>query len=355
MEQLLRSKQALAWFLVLGFVGALLYLQLRTWREFDWRTFFVQTTSGMHWLNISVAIALVFLGYWLRAVRWKVFLRPVKKTASWSLFPPTLVGFTSLALFGRPGELARPYLTARRERLSMASQVGVWTVERVFDLASFALIAAIEICRGAMPGGVNRYRMAGVLFVAGTVALGLAVVLIWYKGEAVVFLVERSLRSRPHVARRLVDKLRAFHDGLNTIADGWSFFEVAALSLALWYSLALVHLEILRAYPALASLGFSSAVVLVGFSIVGGLVQLPAVGGGAQIATILALVHVFGVPRELAVSCGILLWLVTFQAVIPVGLAIARREHVSIRRIESAVEQRAAPTSEAAAREDFAA
>jgi hypothetical protein len=39
------------------------------------------------------------------------------------------------------------------------------------------------------------------------------------------------------------------------------------------------------------------------------------------------------VPRELAVSCGIQLWLTTFMSIIPLGLWFAHREHVSLRRL----------------------
>jgi hypothetical protein len=70
--------------------------------------------------------------------------------------------------------------------------------------------------------------------------------------------------------------------------------------------------------------------LLMGFSMIGGLVQLPAVGGGAQLATIVAMVNLLGFPRELAVSAGILLWLVSFHAVTPIGLVLARRAHVSL-------------------------
>jgi hypothetical protein len=42
---------------------------------------------------------------------------------------------------------------------------------------------------------------------------------------------------------------------------------------------------------------------------------------------------IYGIPPELAVSCGILLWIVTFMAVIPVGLVLARREHLSLRKL----------------------
>jgi glycosyltransferase 2 family protein len=85
----------------------------------------------------------------------------------------------------------------------------------------------------------------------------------------------------------------------------------------------------------------SHVLLLMGFSMVGSVAQLPAVGGGSQLAVIAALQLIYGIPPELAVSCGILLWLVTFMACIPVGLALAHREHLSLRKIseESRQEQ----------------
>jgi hypothetical protein len=60
---------------------------------------------------------------------------------------------------------------------------------------------------------------------------------------------------------------------------------------------------------------------------------LPGVGGGSQLATIAALEHIFDVPKELAASCGIMLWLVTFMAVVPAGLFLAHRERLSLRQL----------------------
>ena len=60
---------------------------------------------------------------------------------------------------------------------------------------------------------------------------------------------------------------------------------------------------------------------------------MPAVGGGSQFAVISALQVVYGIPPELAVSCGILLWLVTFMACIPVGLGFAHHEHLSLHKL----------------------
>jgi len=76
---------------------------------------------------------------------------------------------------------------------------------------------------------------------------------------------------------------------------------------------------------------------------VGSLVQLPAIGGGMQAATIGGINHYFNVPGEMAVSCGIMLWLICFMVVIPAGLILAHREHLSFTKIsqESAGEQEA--------------
>jgi hypothetical protein len=77
-----------------------------------------------------------------------------------------------------------------------------------------------------------------------------------------------------------------------------------------------------------------------GFSILGSVIQLPAVGGGSQLATVAALVHVFHMPKELAVSCGISLWLVTFASIVPLGLILGQREGFSLRRLSRESERK---------------
>jgi hypothetical protein len=86
-----------------------------------------------------------------------------------------------------------------------------------------------------------------------------------------------------------------------------------------------------------------------GASMIGSMVQLPGVGGGSQLATIATLEKVFDVPKELAASCGIMLWLVTFVAAVPVGLFLAHRERLSLRKLseETEKEEEVAPLDQA--------
>ena len=88
------------------------------------------------------------------------------------------------------------------------------------------------------------------------------------------------------------------------------------------------------------------ALLVMGASMVGSVVQLPGVGGGSQLAVIELLSsdifknEPYNITRELAVSVGMLCWLVTFMAVIPAGLIMAHRERISLRMIsrESEIE-----------------
>ncbi len=83
--------------------------------------------------------------------------------------------------------------------------------------------------------------------------------------------------------------------------------------------------------------------LLMASSMVGSLIQLPGVGGGSQLATMRCWITSLGSPPELATSCGIMLWLVTFIAVVPVGLLLAHRERLSLRKLSRRATRRSKP------------
>src|SRR5262249_1481856 len=108
--------------LVLVVLAGLVYVQVRTVRTVEWHRFWA-ATQNTHKFYLVAGIALVYVDYFLRALRWKIMLRPVCPEArSGDLVAPTMIGFTGLALLGRPGEFIRPYLIARKQSLNMSSQ-----------------------------------------------------------------------------------------------------------------------------------------------------------------------------------------------------------------------------------------
>lgn len=105
-------------------------------------------------------------------------------------------------------------------------------------------------------------------------------------------------------------------------------------SLGMWYAIALAYKAVTHSYgvPAL-DIPVLQILILMGASMAGSILQLPGVGGGSQLAVIALLSGPFHAPTEMAASCGILLWLVTFAAVVPSGLILAHHERLSLRKL----------------------
>ncbi|MFB3814997.1 MAG: lysylphosphatidylglycerol synthase transmembrane domain-containing protein [Terriglobales bacterium] len=346
------KKRALILVAVVLVLAALVYLQFREWRRFDWGTFARVTrdlVQGRHLWHLLTATALIYSTYLLRAVRWKLFLKPVCHARLRSLVPTQYIGFTGLALLGRPGELIRPYLIARKENLTVSSQMAVWTVERIFDIGAFGALVSVDIFvfgdrlprlpvsafGHRLPGSVLEWLAAVLL--AAVAVMGIGAYYVRRNGSWFADAIERRLAPvSPKLSGSVCQKIRSFGEGLNTIKDTASFLQIALVSLAIWFVIALAYRHVLHAYsqPVLGEMQVPEVLLLMAASMVGSLIQLPAVGGGSQLAVIsmLSSPEWFGVPRELAVSAGMLLWLVTFMAVIPAGLALAHHEHVSLRK-----------------------
>ena len=339
----MNKKRIVIYGVVLAVLAVLVYLQFRQWRNFDWGRF-LEHARDVIWRHVFYAVALGYLAYFLRAVRWKIFLRPVRKDASTvSLIPPTIIGFTALALLGRPGELIRPYLIARRVKLSLSSQLAVWIVERIFDIAAFTVLMASAIFlptklrdfAAARPDVFLWLHLAGYLLSALVLGFFLGALLVNYKGPAMANWVEgRFSHLASNLGHRIAQRIREFAAGLNTIHGPVSFLLISVVSVFMWWCIAFSYKEVTHAYGApMQDMSVTSVLLLMGSSMVGSMLQLPGVGGGSQLATIEALDKIYRVPSELAVSCGILLWLVTFVAIIPVGLLLAHRERISLRKL----------------------
>jgi len=334
----MKKRQTFLYLLLAVVLLALVYLQVRTWRHFDWAVFIAKTRQA-NWLMVALSVALIYFDYYLRAVRWAIFLRPVKKVTAMSLTPSQFIGFTGLALLGRPGELIRPYIIARKQGLSVASQLAVWTVERIFDTGAFGTMLMISsvIFRDQLRtlpyfDKFVRYGIP-VAFAFAFCLLGFAL-LLRFRTAQLARMAEKILGKSPRLANAVSHKITTFGEGLNTIHDFASFVQLVLVSLLIWAMIAVCYWTITHSYndPTLR-MPISYVLLLMGFSVVGGVAQLPVVGGGSQLMTITALKHVFGVPPELAVSCGMLCWMVTFLSCTPTGLLLARREHVSITKL----------------------
>jgi uncharacterized membrane protein YbhN (UPF0104 family) len=306
--------------------------------HFDWNTFWQQLRL-VNWRHIWAGIALIYATYWLRSVRWAVFVSPTKKVSAISLLGPQFIGFTAVALFGRLADLTRPYLVARRINLPLSSQVAVYTIERMFDLGAAALIfsGALAFTPKNLPHHEVFVR-AGILSLAATLAIAVFAGIIRIAGGVVASFARGTVGTLSKSAGESIStKIIGFRNGLNALSSLRDFVIVTALSLTMWVMIGAAYMQTAHAFvhtPELAGLTFSRTMLLMAASIGGSLLQLPIIGWFTQIAVTAAAMHAFyGAPIEASTACGALLLLVTFLCIIPTGLVYSRIEDVSLKKI----------------------
>ena len=350
----MNKKRTLVTIIVISVLGALIYLQVHTWKTFEWKKFW-SNTEHVNWVYVALAVASIYSTYLIRSIRWRIFLKPIRETTVARLLAPHFIGFTGLALLGRPGEAIRPYLIARREHLTFSSQMAVWLVERIFDMSAVAVMFVIVAFVGdplwaelPNPHLKAEVRVSAALFFCGILGFAAIALVLRRSGHAVADFLERNLQGRSHkFAVGLHSKIVAFTEGLQIVGDAGSFLRIYLLSTFMWVLIALAYWLVTHAYGGeLARLGPASIMLLLVSAMFGSLIQLPGVGGGSQLATIAVLNRIFGVSNEIAVSCGMLIWVSTFMCVIPMGLLLAHRERLSLRRVVAAEEKEAAALTE---------
>jgi uncharacterized protein (TIRG00374 family) len=140
--------------------GAVLAGALAVWllgarsplRGFDWNLA-AAAMERLRWPWLLLSLVMAFASYYGRALRWAVFLKPLKPRPSIrNLLSATVIGFAAITLFGRPGELVRPYLIAVKERVPVSSQFAAWLLERIFDLLMALLIFGFALTRAHASG-----------------------------------------------------------------------------------------------------------------------------------------------------------------------------------------------------------
>ncbi|MBW2109542.1 MAG: flippase-like domain-containing protein [Deltaproteobacteria bacterium] len=111
--------------------GVALYV---TFRHIPIQDLFGYLKTVNYWWVIP-AVAVTLTGFVLRVVRWQLLLSPVKETPFWSAFHPLMIGFAlNLLMPARVGEIARPAIFFKKEKVAFARVLATVGAERVFDV-----------------------------------------------------------------------------------------------------------------------------------------------------------------------------------------------------------------------------
>ncbi len=329
--------------------GVLVLLVIAATVIYRWRTSgfsvraFLASIRGMDPFWLSISLALMLSAYAIRALRWLVMLRPMSSEAQlWDTLSATCIGFTAVVFFGRAGEAVRPYLIAKKAGVPFSSQIAAWLVERIMDLLMVIVIFAIALTQVSHSSIQSSSTVDTTLHAAGYTGafLGAAMLAVLvglerFKGGVQARLMSALSFLPGQVRIRIEGYLVEFEKGMESMRSTSSVLLLVGLTVLDWGTIAASFACLGFAFPATADLGVTDMVILLGFVAFGSVVQLPGIGGGMQIVTALVLTEFFGLTLEVASGFALILWVISFVSIVPIGLAMAFQEGIKWRSLRN--------------------
>ena len=285
---------------------------------------FLDHVKGARIGPLITAVILATLTFPARLFRWRLLLRrPDGGPFSYrSLWHAVAIGFAANNLLPfRAGELLRTYAVSRLAPTRLTSALSSIVVERVFDTLAIVSLLTIALFLPGMPAdvtisGVSIARAAMVAGVASGLALLVAGLVVAFPlaAEGVVRRVIRAQR----LADRIVNVIEGLREGMSALKSPARFAGVALWSLGIWL------LNGLSFYLGFAvfdiPVNYAGALLLQGVLAFGIAVPLAPGFVGAFEAVIRAVLSIYDISPDLALSFALTYHVTTFIPITLLGL-----------------------------------
>jgi len=270
-----------------------------------------QIRAGDLWL-LAASVTVATLGFYIRALRWDVLLRPVDpNTRTGSRFAAVSIGFMANNLLpARVGEFARAYAFSRMERVTASAAFGTLVVERLLDgivLLAFLVLPLLTPgfpATGALEGGWGGTILRAAVVAVVGISTIVFVMAVWPR-RFVAVATSIAARFPGDAARRVVASLEAFLESLAilrnprllALALGWSLLFWTWHGISFWLGMLAFDID-----TGFISALFTEAVVGFGVAIP----SAPGFFGTFHAAALFAASSVYGVDeaRALAFAFG---------------------------------------------------
>ena len=287
---------------------------------------------------LVVAVVVVGITYWARAVRWRCLLTPIGPTRFRTVFRTTIIRFAALGVLpARAGDVLGPYLLARQEGLSLSSTFATIVIERLLDLIAVLLLLAIYLAVAVDTATMSPALLRSVI-VSASIAGSLAALMIgvlWVVAshpERVGGLVLLAGRVLPQgLARRLARMAQSFSGGLAIARRPRELVSVIAWSVGIWVAHAGEVWVVTRAFGM--ALPVVGSFLLQALLVIGVAVPTPGGVGSYHEAYRFGMTTFFGAANDKAIAAALVVHAISFVPVILLGLLFMAQDGLSLGRL----------------------
>jgi len=313
---------------------------------------------SINYFWVLPALAMVLISFYLRAVRWKIILMSTKKISIWHAFHPLMIGFMiNCVLPGRLGEVARPIILQRKEKVPFTTGLATVAAERIFDICLLLLlfivtVSAIQI-RPDINVPVGKYHLnretldfifgsmlkLGAVLIAGIILISIRKIreffyhIIRYL-PSLFFFVDLNIKKaiQEKFCEPLIGILENIAQGFTMIRYPKKIILCSILSMLIWGLAAFSYYLFSLGSPGINLTFFELSVVMVIICFFISMPSVPGWWGLWEAAGVFAL-SLFGVSAREAAGFTLANHALQVFPVIIVGLASAMILSVNIRKI----------------------
>ena len=283
---------------------------------------------------LLLAVAVATSTFLIRMLRWRLLLRRDDGTAvPWSaLWHAVAIGFmANNTLPFRAGEFLRSYAASRLGGVRFTAAFSSVAVERVFDGITVIALLVIGLLAAGLPSGVS---VAGVSVAGAATTAAVVCALALAAAAAVVAfplaaerMVRRIVPSRA-LAGRVVALIEGVRHGLLVLRSPSRIAAVAGWSAVLWLVNAASFWIAFAAFDL--PVGFAGALLLQGLLVIG--ISVPSTPGfvGPFEAVIVAVLALYGIPKDPAFSYAITYHAATFIPIVLLGIWSLARTPIAL-------------------------
>ncbi|MCD4750875.1 MAG: flippase-like domain-containing protein [Thermoanaerobaculales bacterium] len=282
--------------------------------------------ADVNWVVASILATL--LSYWLRVVRWQQILRPAGHVRHSSAVLATAVGYAGIALLpARMGDILRPVLLSRRDKIPTSATLASILTERLFDLWTVVFFLLVFLAwpppmaylTADASRQLNLLRLSGWVVGAGLFAgTAFLFVLFRYQNRFVSLVTGPISRFRPAWKDPLNSFFDHFLDGLRVIQRPRDLVLTLGTSMVIW---GVIFCQIHFSLMAFGiDLPFRAAFLLVALTIIGMLIPTPGGIGGFHAMIQLGLTAFFAIDPNTAAGLAIGHHAICFVPITVIGL-----------------------------------
>ena len=271
---------------------------------------------NLFWVGLSVFCGVI--SHLLRALRWNLLLEPMNyKASTVNSFHAVIIGYLVNMALPRVGEITRPAILGKLEKIPFNKLLGTVLIERVVDifitlfLAGIIFIIQFQLIIDFVQKLLLNQNIPSIIILLGLITVFVIALYLAY--------LKRNWFYRIPIIQKFKTFIYGIIDGIKTIYSLRRKGLFIAYSLMIWTMYFLMPFLIFYAFEGTAHLGISAGFTVLLFGTIAMIIPIPGGIGTFEVIVPEAL-NIYGVSSSVADSYTLMTHAIQFLVIFCVGI-----------------------------------